>query len=158
MPKPGEDSGSVSDVFADVYHHAIEFLAGRAAEHMLLDQELVGHADDLRRARELALLICKSDEAIETFLGHCAVAARDLLMPYGDLVIVLSVVLRIRRTLTGAEIDDIIADVQARKALMIEHRRRADWPARERSASSFRAEYDNGDAARLPHIAPDQVR
>jgi len=36
----------------------------------------------------------------------------------------LSDVLRIKRTLDGAEIDKIIADVQARKTLAIEHRRR----------------------------------
>ncbi|WP_409189841.1 hypothetical protein [Bradyrhizobium sp. RDM4] len=45
--------------------------------------------DDLRQARELALLFCKSEEAIETFIAHCYVAARDLLMRRGDVVIVL---------------------------------------------------------------------
>jgi hypothetical protein len=49
-------------------------------------------------------LICSSEEAIETFIAHCDVAARDLLLPYGDVVIVLSTVLRIKRTLDGAEI------------------------------------------------------
>lgn len=39
-------------------------------------------------------------------------------------VIVLSTVLRIKRTLDGAEIDEIIRDVVARKALAVEHRRR----------------------------------
>ena len=48
-------------------------------------------------------------------------------MPYGDLVIALSVVLRIKRTLDGAEIDKIIADVETRKALAI-GRRCATWP------------------------------
>ena len=62
------------------------------------------------------MLICSSEEAIETFIAHCDVAARDLLMPYGDVVMVLSIVLRIRRILDGAEIDKIIWDVEARKA------------------------------------------
>ena len=48
------------------------------------------HADDLRQARELALLFCKSEEAIETFIAHCEIAARDSLLPHGDVVIVLS--------------------------------------------------------------------
>ena len=48
--------------------------------------------------------------------------------------------LRIKRTLDGAEIDEIIADVEARKAMAIEHWRRADWRKRELAASSFRAE------------------
>ena len=59
------------------------------------------------RARELALLICKSEEAIAAFLAYCDVAARDSLMRYVDVVIVLSTVLRIKRTLDGAEIDKI---------------------------------------------------
>jgi hypothetical protein len=40
-------------------------------------------------------------------------------------------VLQIKRTLNGAEIDKIIADVQARKAMAIEHRRRAVWRKQE---------------------------
>jgi hypothetical protein len=78
-----------------------------------------------------------SEEAIETFIAHCEIAARDLLMPYEDVLIVLSTVLRIKRTLDGAEIDKIISDVQSRKMLAIERRRRADWRKREVAASSF---------------------
>jgi hypothetical protein len=42
-------------------------------------------------------------------------------------VTVVSDVLRIKRTLDGAEIDKIIADVQTRKAMAAERWRRADW-------------------------------
>jgi hypothetical protein len=59
--------------------------------------------------------------------------------------------MRIRRTLDGTEIDKIISDVQARKALEMERRRRADWRKRELAANGFRAEF----AAPLPHHAPD---
>jgi hypothetical protein len=72
-------------------------------------------------------------------------------------VIALSVVLRIARTLDGAEIDKLIADVQTRKALAAEHRRRADWRKRELAANSYQAECDDPVAARLPYLAPDQV-
>ena len=92
------------------------------------------------RARELAMLICSSEDAIETFIAHCDVAARDLLMPYGDVVMALSVVLRIKRTLDGAEIDELISDMQTRKAQAAERRRRADWHKRELSARRFLAE------------------
>jgi hypothetical protein len=78
MPKPGEDRSSVSDVIGSVYDQCIELMAGRAAEWMLLsDSEPVTPVDDLRQARELAMLICSSEEAIETFVAHCDVAARD---------------------------------------------------------------------------------
>jgi hypothetical protein len=156
MPKPGEDRGAVSDVFGSVHGQCIELMAGRAAERMLLsNSEPVPPVDDLRQARELALLICASEEAIETFIAHCDVAAWDLLLPYGDIVMALSIVLRIKRTLDAAEIDKIISDVEARKALAVEHRRRADWRKRELAANRFQA--DDPDAARLPYLAPDQV-
>jgi hypothetical protein len=42
-------------------------MAGRAAEAIFLDSEPEAPADDLRQARELALLICSSEAAIDTF-------------------------------------------------------------------------------------------
>ncbi|MGY4287085.1 hypothetical protein ACVWXO_006305 [Bradyrhizobium sp. LM2.7] len=99
-----------------------------------------------------------SEEAIETFIAHCDVAARDLLLPYGDVVIVLSTVLRIKRTLDGVEIDRIIWDVQARKALAAEHRRRADWRKAEVEAERFRAQCVPIAAAASSQSAPDRVR
>ena len=50
----------------------------------------------------------------------------------------LSTVLRIRRTLDGTEIDQIIWDMEARKALAIEKRRRAEWRKCELVASRSR--------------------
>ncbi|WMT79656.1 hypothetical protein [Bradyrhizobium sp. Ash2021] len=63
-----------------------------------------------------------------------------MLMPYGDVVTALSIVLRIKRTLDGAEIDKIIWDVQARKALAAEHARRRDWRRVVENAAKFRSE------------------
>jgi hypothetical protein len=125
---------------------------------MLLDGEPVAPADDLRQARELAMLIRTSEEAIETFIAHCDIAARDLLLPYGDVVMVLSTVLRIKRTLDGAEIDALISDLQARKAAAIERHRRSDWHARELAAKRFEAKAHHADAASAPHLAPDRMR
>ena len=71
-------------------------------------------------------------------MAHSDVVARDLLIPYGDVVMVLSTVLRIKRALDGPEIDEIIRDVEARKALAMERQRRTDWRKRELSARSFR--------------------
>jgi hypothetical protein len=158
MPKPGEDRSSVSDVFGSVYDQCIELMAGRAAERILLsDSEPMPPVDDLRQARELAMLICSSEEAIETFIAHCDVAAWDLLLPYGDVVMTLSIVLRIKRTLDSDDIDKIISDVQARKARAIEHRRRADWRKRELAAASFHAECHHPNAASPSHFAPDRL-
>ncbi|QIG96780.1 hypothetical protein [Bradyrhizobium sp. 6(2017)] len=102
-------------------------------------------------------MICTSDEAIDAFIAHCDLAARDLLMRYGDVVMVLSVVLRIKRTLDGAEIDQIILDVETRKALAMEHQRRSEWRECELAASRFRAECEHTSAASLSQLAHDQV-
>src|ERR1700722_8648986 len=157
MPKPGEDRSSISDVFANVHAHCIELMAGRAAERMLLEAEPAPPADDLRQARELAMLICQSEEAIETFIAHCDIAARDLLLPYGDVLMTLSIVLRIKRTLDVVEIDKLISDAEARKAVAVEHHRRADWRKRELSANSFEAACHHVNDASMPYLAPDRV-
>jgi hypothetical protein len=140
MPEPGEDRSAVFDVFGNVYAHCIELMAGRAAERMLLgDRDPEPPVDDLRQARQLAMLICTSEEAIATFIAHCDIAARDLLLPYGDVVMALSIALRIKRTLDGAEIDKLISDVQARKAQAAEHRRRKEWQRAVENAAKFTA-------------------
>jgi len=157
MPQAGEDRSALSDVFGNVYAHCIELLAGRVAEHMLLDGKHAAPVDDLRQARELAMLICSSEDAIATFIEHADVAARDLLMPYGDVVIALSTVLRIKRTLDGAEIDALIFDLQARKAAAVEGQRRTDWRNRELAAKRFEAAA-HADVASVPHLAPDWCR
>src|SRR6266404_332417 len=57
-------TSAFSDVFGNVYAHCIELMAGRAAERMLLsDRDPDPPVDDLRQARELAMLICSSEEA-----------------------------------------------------------------------------------------------
>ena len=156
MPEPGEDTASVSDVFANVYAYCIELAAGRAAVQMLLgDDDTCSATDDRRQARELVLLFCKSEDAIESFITHCDIGARDLLLAYGDVVIVLSTLLRIKRTLDGAEIDRIIWDVETRKALAIEHRRRAKWRKAELEAKRFRAQCDQMNT--LPHSAQNRM-
>jgi hypothetical protein len=158
MPTAGEDRVSVSDVFGNVHAECLQLLAGRVAERILLEDEPVAPADDLRQARELAMLICTSEEAIEAFIAHCDIAARDLLLPYGDVLMVLSTVLRIKRTLDGAEIDALISDLQARKAAAIERHRRSDWRERELAAKRFEAKAHHADAASAPHLAPDRMR
>jgi len=49
-------------------------------------------------------------------------------------------VLRIKRTLTGAEIDDLIANTCAGFKLVAERRRRADWQRTVAKAAKFEAE------------------
>ena len=79
-------------------------------------------------------------------------------MPYGDGVMVLSIVLRIKRMLDGAEIDKIIWGVETRKALAMERQRRADWRKGELAAERFRDYGDHPDFVAVPYSAPDRMR
>ena len=59
------------------------------------------------------------------------------MLPYGDVVMTLSIVLRIKRTLDSNEIDKIISDAQARKALAVERDRRKRWQQVIENAAAF---------------------
>lgn len=64
--------------------------------------------------------------------------------------------MRIKRTLDGAEIDKIISDVEAQKALAVEHPRRADWRERQLVANTF-CKIAPADDAQFPQDADDLV-
>ena len=158
MPQDGEPHGDAADIYLHALNRCIELAAASVAERMLLPGEPVPSVSDVEQAVELASLCCRSAEAVERFLALAEQQAHDLLLPYGDVVIALSTVLRIKRTLDGAEIDALIFDLRARKAAAIERQRRADWRRRELNAKRFEAEADHADAATAPHLAPDRVR
>jgi hypothetical protein len=96
--------------------------------------------DDRRQARELAGLICKSDAAIDQFIAFCEQQAHDLLFPHAPLIKSLQIILRMRRNMTGEELDQALATVLAQFELAAERQRRADWRRCELAASRFREE------------------
>jgi hypothetical protein len=158
MPQEGEDRSDAADVYLRVLDRCIELAAASVAERMLLPGEPVPSVSDVEQAVALASLVCKSAEAVERFLAFCEQQAHDLLPPHGPIIMALSIVLKIRRTLTGAEIDDVIATTVAGLQLAAERRRRAEWRKAELVAERFRAACDHADTAALPRSAPDRVR
>jgi hypothetical protein len=70
----------------------------------------------------------------------------------------LSTALRIRRTMTGEEVDEVIASTLAIWAQAEERARRADCRKRELSAKSFQMECDHVHDASMQHLAPDRAR
>jgi hypothetical protein len=127
-------------VFQSVADAGTELMAGIVAEKMLLEGEPSSGSDDLRQATELASLICKSPQAIMAFIQFCERQAFDLLSSHVTLLMGLQIVLRIRRTMTGEELNRAIAAMLAGEASAIERRRRIDWHRRELAASSFQTE------------------
>jgi hypothetical protein len=137
MPKDGEPRSDAADVYLHALNRCIELAAAAVAERMLLPGEPVPSVSDIEQAVGLASLSCKSPEAVERFLAFCEQQAHDLLYPHALVIMSLSIVLRIRRTLDGAEIDKIISDVQARKALAAERGRRQRWQRVIENAAAF---------------------
>lgn len=158
MPLDGECRSDAADVYLHALNRCIELVAASTAERMLLEGEPVASASDVEHTIKYASLVCRSPEAAERFIRLCETMADDLLRPYGDVVIALSTVLRIKRTLDGAEIDALIFELQARKAAAIERQRRSDWRDRELAAKRFEAELITPMPHHVPHFAPDQVR
>ena len=147
MPQDGEPRSDAADVYLHALNRCIELVAASVAERMLLEGEPVPSASDVEHTIKYASLVCRSPEAAERFIRLCETMADDLLRPYGDVLIALSTVLRIKRTLDGAEIDAMIFGLEARKASAIERQRRSDWRDRELAASHFRRGSDYLDAA-----------
>ncbi|MCK1498659.1 hypothetical protein [Bradyrhizobium sp. 188] len=147
MPQDGEARGDAADVYLHAHDRCVELAAASVAERMLLPGEPALSVSDVEQAVALASLVCKSAEAVERFLAFAEQQARDLLAPHVPIIMALSIVLKIRRTLTGAEIDNVIATTVADLQLAAERKRRADWRNAELTAARFRAECDSLDAA-----------
>jgi hypothetical protein len=137
MPRDGEPRGDAADIYLHALNRCIELAAASVAERMLLEGEPVPSVSDVEQAVGLASLCCRSAEAVEVFLAFAEQQAHDLIYPHVPIIMSLATVLRIRRTLTGEEIDKLISDVQARKALAIEHARRKQWQRTVENAASF---------------------
>jgi hypothetical protein len=137
MPQPGEDRGGVSDVFQSLLDQCIITMAGEVGERMLLPDEPQPALSDRRQAATLAGLICQSPRAVEQLIALAETMANDLLRPYGYIGIVLSTALRIRRSMTGVEVDEVIASTLASWSQAGERARRAAWQRTVENAASF---------------------
>jgi hypothetical protein len=117
----------------------------------------VPSASDTAHLVKYASLVTRSPEAGLRFIKLCETMAADLLRPWFFVLMALATVLRIKRTLTGAEIDALIANTCAGFELASERHRRTDWRRRELSADRFRAEYHHAHDSPLPHRVHDQM-
>jgi hypothetical protein len=136
MPLPGEDHSSTSDVVQSVLDTVTELMAGEVGERLVLGSADPAR-DDHRQARELASLIAKSEAGVDQFIAFYEQQATDLLAPRAMIIMSLQIILRMRRGMSGEELDRAAASVLANFDLAVEHRRRAEWRRRELSASSF---------------------
>jgi hypothetical protein len=137
MPCQGEDHSPAANIALQVTNQVLQFMGGRAAEKLALRGRPWPSMSDYNQARELAAIVCGSPKSIEQFLKFCEQQAEDLLKPHLDLIFALVPVLRIRRTMTGAEVDEAIATILARFDLAAEQKRRGQWQQRMANARNF---------------------
>jgi hypothetical protein len=135
---------------ADIIRRVVEVSAGSVGESLLLEGPPWPASHDRAQEFHYASLLCTSTESIKAFVRFCEAQARDLLTPYLAIVTELANVLRARRTLSGEEVDQVIAAALASASVEQEHRRRADWRERVERAATFRAIHrvggiDHGD-------------
>jgi len=148
MPKDGEPRGDAADIYLHALNRFIELAAAASAERLLLQGDPVLSVSDVEHTIQYASLVCRSPEAAEKFISLAEQLADDLLQPYGHVIIALSVVLKIRRTLTGEETDGVITTVLAGFELAAERQRRADWQNQALSARNFAADHRHADDQR----------
>jgi hypothetical protein len=82
-----------------------------------------------------------SAASVEAFLNYATAEARALLEQYRGLVLALADCLLENRTLTGAEVDAVLAAALARSDLEIEQQRRAEWARVAERARAFEADH-----------------
>jgi hypothetical protein len=140
MPQAGEDRSGTADIFQSVLDACTELMSGEVAEKLLLNGEPSFASDDRRQATELASLICKSPQAVERFIAFCEQQAYDLLFPHAAVLMSIEIVLRIRRTMSGEELDRAIAIVLAEHGAAVERVRRARWQRTIANAVTFKPE------------------
>jgi hypothetical protein len=140
MPQDGEPRGDAADIYLHALNRCIELVAASVAERMLLEGEPVPSVSDVEHTIKYASLVCRSPEAAERFIRLCETMADDLLRPYGYVLIALSTVLRIRRTLSGEEIDNIIATTVAGFERAAEQARRRKWQRIVENAAELKPE------------------
>ena len=137
MPRAGEDRSEFADVYMSVHGRVVELVAGSVAEALFLPGEPWPAHSDRKQERALASLICSSSEATDAFIDFCMVEAAALLRPREKIVRALTMELLLRRSMTGAEVDQAINAAVAAMSIDDERARRADWASVMVSAAAF---------------------
>jgi hypothetical protein len=141
MPDDGEPIIAVSEIHAHVRGRCVDLLSGSEGERLLCADGPPWHAaSDAVQARNLASIICSSNEAIELYLDFCRAEAATLVAKHSASIRAVAAALIEHRTLTGSEIVAVVAESVALEAMAAERARRADWRERTESARAFLAD------------------
>jgi hypothetical protein len=137
-PREGENRDIAESWLAAVHVAAIKLMAGVAGEILIFgkanDRRAAG---DYSEASRLSLTIATNSRAAQAFMEFAGVEAIEMLRPYSAVVRALAEELVLKRQLSGAEADRIIAAALAVLAHDQEAARQADWRRVMQSAAAF---------------------
>jgi hypothetical protein len=138
MPSLGTDRVESAEFFQRATVLAIEPVAGTVAEQILHPHEepLPTYHDQLEAAAFAAVAVA-SPRAVPAFLEYAKGEAAALINDHPDVAMAIADGLVEHGSLTGDEVDAIIASAIAAKATAVERQRRLDWKRIEESAASF---------------------
>jgi hypothetical protein len=127
-PEVGTPRVDLAEEITRAQTHIIELIAGSACEsEMFPDLPPLPAEHDRREARALASVICASPAAVDALLVYCEAEAEALIRNNIDGVEALTAALVAEGTLSGDQVDEIIADCVARRSLAAEYERRRRW-------------------------------
>jgi hypothetical protein len=119
----------------------IESLAGTVSERVMHpDLPPLPAEHDRAEARALASVICASPLAVDSLLAYAEAEAEALIRNNRDIVETLTDALVEKGTLSGDEVDAIIAACVARRNMAAEYERRRQWAGVIERANNFQAE------------------
>jgi hypothetical protein len=118
----------------------IESLAGSVGERIMFpDLPPLPAEHDRAEARALAGVVCAMPSAVDPLLAYCEAEAEAVIQANRDVVEALTDALVAEGTLSGDQVDGIIAACVARRSLAAEYNRRRRWRSVIENAHRFEA-------------------
>jgi hypothetical protein len=139
-PGLGEDRADVAEFFVHAHQKVVELVAGGQGELVLFpDAEPMHAIDDDRQASLYAGLVCCTPGSVTAFLDFARQEAKAILQEHRSALVALTDALVRKRTMTGAEINQVVAEALALEDLTAEKARRLRWQQCLANAATFAA-------------------
>ena len=136
-------------ILVHAHHKVLELVAGGQGELVLFpDAEPLHAVDDNRQALTYAGLVCCSPGSVNAFLDFARREAKAILEEHRSALIALTGALVRERTLSGSQINQVVAEALAFEERAAEQRRREAWKAVQARAATFAAYRETDDDLR----------
>jgi hypothetical protein len=137
-PEIGESRIATAEYYVRGLNNCIGLLGGEACEMLLhSDQPSLGAVHDFEEAKAFAKITTFTSPAVTAMIEYARAEAVGILSQNLDVARALVAALVEVGQLSGARVDEIIADTIAARAVEAEKIRRADWHKRQRNAATF---------------------